>query len=228
MAPQTWKSGARCSPRQDDRSCQGSVSWPAQGVMTSHDRMISRAALCRHINMASRRETGDRQRRGGGRYAGQLGWRTGAAAYVIGICMRCQVQSQLCLKGSGVRVREGHTCEVPPPIISREARGSDARLNHIYVNRRVSSRLRQQTVLRHGTDGDSRPSHALHPRTIQPNTCTQNAWPTFVAAPTHSAGHRLSKHRATETARQLTAKSWPCVRRGCERFRRWQKSPRSP
>ena len=116
----------------------------------------------------------------------------------------------------------------PPPIISREARGSDARLNHIYVNRRVSSRLRQQTVLRHGTDGDSRPSHALHPRTIQPNTCTQNAWPTFVAAPTHSAGHRLSKHRATETARQLTAKSWPCVRRGCERFRRWQKSPRCP
>ena len=132
------------------------------------------------------------------------------------------------LKGPGVRVREGHTCEVPPPIISREARGSDARLNHIYVNRRVSSRLRQQTVLRHGTDGDSRPSHALHPRTIQPNTCTQNAWPTFVAAPTHSAGHRLSKHRATETARQLTAKSWPCVRRGCERFRRWQKSPRCP
>ena len=189
MAPQTWKSGARCSPRQDDRSCQGSVSWPAararnddvsparvpwhdlstwrdmrtgqgntirrsnvtfQGVMTSHDRMISRAALCRHINMASRRETGDRQRRGGGRYAGQLGWRTGAAADVIGICMRGEVQSQLRVTGSGVRAFEEHTCEVPPNHLSGGHRSSDASVNqiyiyiyiYIYVNRRIPFRLR--------------------------------------------------------------------------------------
>ena len=44
--------------------------------------------------------------------------------------------------------------------------------------------------------------------------------PTRVAAPTPRAGHRLSNHVGTDSARQLTEQCWPCI---CRRLQEMEK-----